>query len=754
MRPLSLTVENFAKYRGEHQLDFSQVNLAVLTGPNGAGKSTLAVDSIRWALFGATHGSADSVINDQEDRCRVELGFALGEEQYLVSRQRSRKGGGKSLLSFQMLTDDGPVVLDGKGIGETQQNIINTLHLTDELFCMTACVSQGRAAAFSEARPAERKAVLAHILDLDQWERRAELARQMVRDIGSKIERTEQQLEQAKATAAEAHGIGEELAELGTLVEAAETGAAEKQTALTKAQEAKANLTADQEADRAQRRELQQLGEQREAAEADVATGQAKVARLQSAAEGADKARKALADAQAAQYAVAAYESVRAKDEALRHEAELLEQAQKAEIAERVREIEALKQHIDQTAKSHKRELASFGQRVKGLTEQALPLERIPCTGTEYESQCPLIELARKAKASLPDAEAELAAALELDPTAMDVEHLAELESAPEGQEQAPRLEQIDRDRKALAYDADDHAGYKRTAERLGELQKRLTEIQAAEMQIADAESELETDRAKAAKLTMQRDELAEKLGKPRNWDAMISAVAQMITDAQSAIAAGQARIQELGQKRGGLEERLRNAELAAEDAKRLAEELRAAQKRLKLLKILVRAFGKAGIPALLIEQAIPDLEALANDVLSTLSAGGMSLTLESQRETQSKSLVETLDIMVSDVDGQRAYETFSGGERMRVDLAVRIGLSVLLANRHGAQVNMLVVDEACAPLDEAGQDLFVECLSRATEWFSLILCITHIERLREVFATRLAVSRDADGSHVELIAA
>ena len=65
-------------------------------------------------------------------------------------------------------------------------------------------------------------------------------------------------------------------------------------------------------------------------------------------------------------------------------------------------------------------------------------------------------------------------------------------------------------------------------------------------------------------------------------------------------------------------------------------------------LEKLERAFGKNGVPALLIEQTLPDIEGKANQILDRLSAGSMSLKIETQRERKTKkdeSAIQTLDL-------------------------------------------------------------------------------------------------------------
>ncbi|MGV2436745.1 MAG UNVERIFIED_CONTAM: hypothetical protein LVT10_19170 [Anaerolineae bacterium] len=98
----------------------------------------------------------------------------------------------------------------------------------------------------------------------------------------------------------------------------------------------------------------------------------------------------------------------------------------------------------------------------------------------------------------------------------------------------------------------------------------------------------------------------------------------------------------------------------------------------------LKEAFGKNGVPAMIIETAIPELEAIANELLFRMTAGRMTLKLSTQREKVTGGTSETLQIDIMDELGQRNYEMFSGGEAFRINFALRIALSKLLARRAG----------------------------------------------------------------------
>ncbi|WP_139657991.1 hypothetical protein, partial [Pseudomonas shirazica] len=63
----------------------------------------------------------------------------------------------------------------------------------------------------------------------------------------------------------------------------------------------------------------------------------------------------------------------------------------------------------------------------------------------------------------------------------------------------------------------------------------------------------------------------------------------------------------------------------------------------------------------MLIEQALPELEAQANEILLKLSDNTMSITFSTQRKYKDKKRDdkrETLDIIISDGASTRDYET------------------------------------------------------------------------------------------------
>jgi exonuclease SbcC len=160
-------------------------------------------------------------------------------------------------------------------------------------------------------------------------------------------------------------------------------------------------------------------------------------------------------------------------------------------------------------------------------------------------------------------------------------------------------------------------------------------------------------------------------------------------------------------------------------------------------------AFSKNGIPAMIIETAIPELEAIANRLLSNMTDGRMHLKLNTQREKVTGGVAETLDIEVADELGTRNYEMYSGGEAFRIDFALRVALSQLLARRAGAHLRTLFIDEGFGSQDEAGRNKLVEAITAIQHEFDLILVITHIEELRDNFPVHILVDKTVNGSRI-----
>lgn len=200
----------------------------------------------------------------------------------------------------------------------------------------------------------------------------------------------------------------------------------------------------------------------------------------------------------------------------------------------------------------------------------------------------------------------------------------------------------------------------------------------------------------------------------------------------------------------GGAQQRVDILEVQRTRRVAFEKECEQLQRQIGQHRTLERAFGKDGVPALLIEQALPQIEDKANELLDRLSDGQMSIRFATQTEYKDKrrdDLKETLEIQISDAAGIRNYEMYSGGEAFRVNFAIRLALSKILAQRKGARLQTLVIDEGFGSQDTQGRQRLIEAINLVKHDFAKILVITHIDELKDAFPTRIEVEKTERGS-------
>lgn len=259
-------------------------------------------------------------------------------------------------------------------------------------------------------------------------------------------------------------------------------------------------------------------------------------------------------------------------------------------------------------------------------------------------------------------------------------------------------------------------------------LQKQITEtgeeITRRETELANARQQLEEHSAGLPDLSYLRQDLA----------ALKETESRLISEA------------------GAARQRVQVLDTLRDRQKDLTEKRADLTRQIARYKILEKAFGKDGVQALLIEEALPEIETQANEILDRLSGGSMTVQFATQKDYKDKNRDdkrETLDILIGDGAGVRAYELFSGGEAFRVNFAIRLALSRVLAHRAGARLQTLVIDEGFGSQDVDGRQRLIETINLVQPDFAKILVITHLEELKDSFPARIEVEKTLHGSKV-----
>lgn len=280
------------------------------------------------------------------------------------------------------------------------------------------------------------------------------------------------------------------------------------------------------------------------------------------------------------------------------------------------------------------------------------------------------------------------------------------------------------------------------------DLEKARSAVKPIDDEIANLQSEIEKQKLEIVSQQAEYDQASEQLKASKAVTPDVEAAERALFDLR---AQENKRAQELGaaaQLVNVLDDlRQRKADYISSREELLRQAARH--------KTLERAFGKDGVPALLIEQALPQIELRANELLDRLSDGAMSVRFVTQAEYKDKKrndLKETLDIQISDGAGLRDYEMYSGGEAFRVNFAIRLALSEVLAQRKGARLQTLVIDEGFGSQDAQGRQRLIEAINLVKDDFARILVITHLEELKDAFPNRIEVEKSERGSSVKVV--
>lgn len=305
----------------------------------------------------------------------------------------------------------------------------------------------------------------------------------------------------------------------------------------------------------------------------------------------------------------------------------------------------------------------------------------------------------------------------------------------------------------ALNYDAERHKTVAKELNRLKDAPTRHERLQAAQREMAAAQQRLDTAQVRLHLLQTQREQASRRLPDLETAIAETRAAVQESESLRQALRRHREARDQIVQERAGFLTRHARCEALEGERPSVQAHLQTAEHDLKIYRELVTALGKDGIQALIIEQAIPEIETEANRILSRLTGNRTQIAIESLRDLKKGGTRETLDIKISDELGERSYELYSGGEAFRVDFAVRIALSKLLSTRAGTRLRTLVIDEGFGTQDAEGLENLVEAIQAIAEDFEKILVITHVESLKQAFPVRIDVTKYPDlGSRFEVL--
>jgi exonuclease SbcC len=764
--------------------------LTGIIGPNGAGKTTL-LEAIAWALYGAeaARGTRDTIRRrgaGVRAPVRVELDFVLGPHRYRAVRT----------LNGAELYQDGDPAPIANSLASVSEKVTRLLGMTRDEFFNTYFTGQKQLAVMAAMKPMERAQFLSRVLGYDRLRRAQERLREERVGIRARLQAIESALPDPAELEAEDTRARERLAAAGeaeaaaaTLQEHAERRRSEttprwqelqKQRErvaslqgelrlaehrvvaareafgqldrdLVAANEARSRLEAlrDQLAPlemlRAERQRLDELAgqyakrqvaqAQLEETRASLQTVRVRTAKLPPADE-LERARTALVELRTRMESVdEAYkdrrstwdrdlQDARTKREALRD--------QYRDLKEQLDRITAA--GPDGACPTCARPLGAEYDKVIGVLDRQL--EEVRFNGNYYKSRIDQLT-AEPAELHALELQREAAEKALAEASGVLGRLQAQAQEGPALRTELARLEARAADLEQQAqqgpanYDPNRHAEVRRLLTDLDPLA-----LQAERLRVMSERGETLVAEAEAAERTLSEREgearaLREQLLGSGYSEAAFESARHAWEAAEQARREAELATVRARAERQAAEEAVRAVSRRWEERAKREEEARRAARDLALFNELDRAF--TDLRTDLNQQLRPDLSDLASAFLRELSNGRYG---EVELDE---------DYVATIIEGGEPKPVISGGEEDIANLALRLAISQMIAERAGQPLSLLVLDEIFGSLDEERRGAVVDLLRSLADRFPQVILITHIEGVREGFDRVIRVDFDVE---------
>lgn len=786
MQILRLRLQNFRQHEDTELV--LGAGLTGIVGPNGAGKSTL-LEAIAFAMYGtpAARGTRDSIRRrgaPPRSTVRVELDFALGPHQFRVVR---------GLTQAELFQDGDPAPV-ANSLGAVTEKLTRLLGMTREEFFNTYFTGQKELAVMGQMTGPERAQFLSRVLGFERLRTAQERLRERRNEVRARLQALQAGLPDPEDLRTEEHRVAELSAQAAEREQAARAALAQ---ALGRLAEAEPRWKAMDQL----RVRVHSLEADLRVAEHQVETSQERTRELDRQITEALQAQTHLA---ALAEVLAPLPALRAEQEALQHlyaasthratlhariegaRANLAELDQRiaalpgeARLAEARAALAASREgvttataQLEEVHTAWVRDLQDARTKRQALVDQYRDLQeqldRITAAG--QDGACPTcsrplgpdytsvlgvlgrqveevkfngqfyrqrIDQLQEEPAPLRDLRRQLEAAERAATEAAGV--VAKLEAQhKEASGLAARRVELERSLAALqgemvtaegAYDPERHAEVLR---RLAELEPRALEAERYRA-LADRAARLAPELLAAEQGVSQKEEALAALRKQRAElgysEPEFEAVRALLAEAEADKRRAELGMVEAGGQRAIAEEAARAVARRRGEREAREAEVRRVEVELARAQELDRAF--TDLRTDLNNALRPDLSELASALLRDLTNGRYAdLELD---ENYQPTIVE---------EGE-AKPVISGGEEDVANLALRLAISQMIAERAGQPLSLLVLDEIFGSLDEERRAAVMDLLRSLADRFPQVILITHIEAVREGFDRIIRVDRD-----------
>lgn len=711
MKPVHLYLKNFMNHL-ESDIDCSLFDSALIVGKNknndresnGLGKSTV-FNAIEYVLFNAPPPkfTLDELVHNDEEKCQVIFIFETDAGAFKIDRVRGKK---KSNVELYQLVDDKWESRSGKTSTDTDKTIAKDIvKINHKTFTYSVLFAQEDACGLASATPEARRSMLKEPLNLNKYSKYEKEVRELAKENKQEIEKYQ--------------AVIDSLGDPDTDVEATKLacqGAADVIKQLNK------DIDNTKAAIQQKRILLSSL-------EAAISSGGANVLDKLSSICHNIKSIQANVDSLSASIQDAKLKKSATEAELVsdRRDLKLLKDIKSSLSSEGLRKLDDIKADLKKAKEAEVngiKYIAKLEAQESELKEFLLPDsdDCLYCKQTiteEHREDC-----SKKITEDLEKVDSEL------KKYRPKLENVIKKKNAFEKEIEvlAEHTAKVDRTKSKIDSKEDDVGSKEKMIEQLnGMIENHISmhsKSNAEIKELKEQEAELE--------------KLVDKALKEQNISKKIIGIKSEIAKMEDDVSSYASRVAEKSGLKGSLEEKLKSH---SEDKKKLASVRKKADKIEKELKIhnrLIQAFSSSGIPSMIINTILDDLQVEANNLLSQIKPE-LELQFKIEKEKADGEQTETLEIVYRVHGRHRGHHQLSGAQKLVVALSLKLGLSQVIQHRLGVNLEFLALDEVDQSLDKASVDALVAVVKKLQSKFKVFV-ITHNDLLKGKFSHAIVV--------------
>lgn len=689
MRVLRIVGRDFLSYE-YIDLDLSAIRSAAITGPVGSGKSSL-FEAITWCVWGKANRA--TVIRDDCDETMVQVDFTARGEHCTVIRTIRADGRGSSLAFIVSGVNRAQHIMK-----ETQAAIDRQIGLDYDSIVSGPFMIQMHTSHLMEAAPSERKEILIRLFGVDRFE---PYHREADRQRGGYAREAESLLTEQDALRATAADLPQALSDVSLArIELSDAIVARERSLAEMASIKERQITLREQARHADtlRQTISTLGQRIEDDQKEHSRVLRQLSEAHQIVDTPEPAFDALVEVSAEDGNTARFA--------------YHEMSQTFNLRTGIEsQLPLLRQQLDRNVK------------LAGI------VDTVPCGGEGIYATCRFLINAPKASDITAQEQAieGLEKRLATLPTAAALADARAYSDGATARYHAYQQETLRRESLKQQWSLKVNAARETVKSGKDNLQRIQTQIERDQSVLRHSQQQLASLQTDSTQMDMVEVQLRSLKAQTDEQTSSIDMVYQ------PAVSRAEAR-------RDSIEE-------AVKAIPSIEKQLKETNGKLLVYTRLAKAFHRDGIPTLILENGIPIIEAYANEVLDRMP-DKYRLRILTQREKKKGGMADRVDVVVERPGGKvRAYANLSGGQKFRVDFALRIALGRALSQRSGATIDTLALDEGWGTQDKKGVEALLESLSAVQDQFGLVLVISHHEAVIETWETRITADLSDEGT-------